>query len=146
MAMLLGLFIAWGVAVPYLTMHPFPVPPNPFTIAGVADYADFVWRKQVRFIGAGAIAVASVWTLIKLIGPVVGGVVSTLRASSASKGGAGDRTDTDMSPSWIGLIALACLGVIAYLLVRVPAADTACRRHDARWCSLPCRSCSSADF
>ncbi len=116
MAILLGVVIAWGIAVPYLTMHPFPVPQNPFTIADVSHYADFVWHNQVRFVGAGAIAVASVWTLIKLIGPVVGGVVSTLSASRASKGGAGDRTDTDMSPSWIGLVALACLGVIAYLL------------------------------
>jgi putative OPT family oligopeptide transporter len=116
MAILLGVVIAWGVAVPYLTMHPFPVPPNPFTIASVGDYANFVWAKQVRFVGAGAIAVASVWTLIKLIGPVVGGVVSTLSSSRANKGGVGDRTDTDMSPSWIGLVALACLGVIAYLL------------------------------
>jgi putative OPT family oligopeptide transporter len=116
MAILLGVFIAWGVAVPYLTLHPFPVPHNPFTIASVADYADFVWRKQVRFIGAGAIAVASVWTLIKLIGPVVSGVISTLSASRAAKGGAGARTDTDMSPGWIGLVALACLGVIGWLL------------------------------
>lgn len=116
MAMLLGLFIAWGVAVPWLTAHPFPVPSNPFTIEHFGDYADFIWRKQVRFIGAGAIAVASVWTLIKLIGPVVSGVMSTLSASRASKSGAGDLTDTDMSVSWIGLITLACLGVIAYLL------------------------------
>ncbi|HWA91746.1 MAG TPA: oligopeptide transporter, OPT family [Rhizomicrobium sp.] len=110
LAMLLGLLISWAAAVPYLTAL------APFADAGLADYTDHVWRSQVRFIGAGAIAVASVWTLIKLIGPVVGGVVSTLSASRAAKGGAGDRTDTDMSPGWIGLVALACLGVIAYLL------------------------------
>ena len=110
MAMLLGLIISWGAAVPYLTSL------STFTDANLADVTDHIWRTQVRFIGAGAIAVASVWTLIKLIGPVVGGVVSTLSASRASKGGTGDLTDTDMSPGWIGLIALACLGVIAYLL------------------------------
>ncbi|MBV9694816.1 MAG: oligopeptide transporter, OPT family, partial [Alphaproteobacteria bacterium] len=116
MAMLLGLFISWGVAVPYLTAHPFPVPHNPFTLADVDNYTDFIWRKHVRFIGAGAIAVASVWTLMKLIGPVVSGVVSTLSASRAAKGGKGERTDTDMSPGAIALIALACLAVIAWLL------------------------------
>jgi putative OPT family oligopeptide transporter len=116
MAMLLGLFIAWGAAVPWLTAHPFPIPHNPYTAADIDNYANFIWSKQVRFIGAGAIAVASVWTLIKLIGPVVGGVVSTLSASRASKAGAGDRTDTDMSSGWIGLVALACLAVIAWLL------------------------------
>ncbi|HEY8699124.1 MAG TPA: oligopeptide transporter, OPT family [Rhizomicrobium sp.] len=118
MAMLLGLSISWVAAVPYLTMHVYPTtPPNPFTIVSVADYTDFIWRKQVRFIGAGAIAVASVWTLLKLIGPVVSGVVSTLSASRAAKAGAGDLRDTDMSPLWIVAITLACLALIAYLLV-----------------------------
>ena len=115
-AMLLGLIISWGVAVPWLTAHPFPVPHNPFAATDIDNYANFIWAKQVRFIGAGAIAVASLWTLIKLIGPVVSGVVSTLSASRAARGGVGERTDTDMSPGWIGLVALACLGVIAYLL------------------------------
>ena len=117
-AMLLGLVIAWGVAVPWLTAHPFidPSHPNPFTLADLDSYTDFIWHKQVRFIGAGAIAVASVWTLMKLIGPVVSGVVSTLSASRKAKGGKGERTDTDMSPGWIGLITLACLGVIGWLL------------------------------
>jgi putative OPT family oligopeptide transporter len=116
MAMLFGLLIAWGAAVPFLAMHPFPVPHNPFTIAHVADYTDFIWRKQVRFIGAGAIAVASVWTLLKLIGPVVSGVISTLSAHQARKSGAGERTDTDLSPAWIGALTLACLVVIGWLL------------------------------
>ncbi|HXM00739.1 MAG TPA: oligopeptide transporter, OPT family, partial [Rhizomicrobium sp.] len=116
MAMLLGLFIAWGVAVPFLTAHPFPVPHNPFAPGAIDDYAGFIWAKQVRFIGAGAIAVASVWTLLKLIGPVVSGVISTLSASRAANGSTGDLTDTDISPRWIGLLALACLGVIAWLL------------------------------
>jgi putative OPT family oligopeptide transporter len=116
MAMLFGLLIAWVATVPYLAAHPFPVPHNPFTIAQVADYTDFIWRKQVRFIGAGAIAVASVWTLLKLIGPVISGVVSTLSANRARKGGAAERTDTDLSPAWIGAITLVCLAVIGWLL------------------------------
>jgi putative OPT family oligopeptide transporter len=111
MAMLVGLLIAWGGAVPYLTaMHPG---------AAGADFAHdaaTIWRTQVRFIGAGAIAVASVWTLLKLIGPVVSGVVSTLSASRARKEGTAALTDTDMSPGWIALIALGCLAVIAWLL------------------------------
>ena len=42
-----------------------------------------IWRTQVRFIGAGAIAVAAIYTLAKLAKPVVGGLVSTLAASRA---------------------------------------------------------------
>jgi putative OPT family oligopeptide transporter len=84
--------------------------------ADIAAYTDHIWRHDVRFIGAGAIAVASVWTLIKLIGPVVGGVVSTLSASRAAKPADGDMRDVDLSPGWIGLIALICLAVIGILL------------------------------
>jgi putative OPT family oligopeptide transporter len=110
MAMLFGLVISWGIAVPVLTSMHAPA-------AGVAfaDYVDGVWRHDVRFIGAGAIAVASVWTLLKLIGPVVSGVTSTLRASRATAGGTGDLRDTDLSPGTIALIAGICLVVIAYL-------------------------------
>ncbi len=111
MAMLLGLVIAWGGAVPYLTaLHP--------AAAGVdfAQHATTIWRTQVRFIGAGAIAVASVWTLLKLIGPVVSGVISTLSASRAAKTATNDTRDLDLSPGWIALITLACLLVIGVLL------------------------------
>jgi putative OPT family oligopeptide transporter len=109
--MLLGLVISWAGAVPILTaLHPAAAG------AVLADYTDHIWRSQVRFIGAGAIAVASVWTLLKLIGPVVSGVVSTMSASRARSAGTADRTDTDLSPGWIGLIAAGCLAVIAWLL------------------------------
>jgi putative OPT family oligopeptide transporter len=110
MAMLLGLLIAWTGALPFL-MHA-----HPFTDATMADITDHVWRTQVRFIGAGAIAVASVWTLLKLIGPVVSGVVSTLSANRARAAGTADPRDVDLAPMWILFIAIACLVVIGYLL------------------------------
>jgi putative OPT family oligopeptide transporter len=111
-AMLLGLIISWVGAVPILTsLHAAP--------AGVSftDYTQGVWVHQVRFIGAGCIAVAALWTLMKLAGPVVRGVIGTLSASRAAKEGGGDLRDTDMSPAWIGLFAVGCLIVIAYLLI-----------------------------
>jgi putative OPT family oligopeptide transporter len=110
LAMLLGLIISWVAAVPILTsLSPAPAG------ADIAAYTDHIWRSQVRFIGAGAIAVASVWTLIKLIGPVVGGVVATLSSSRAAKA-SGDKRDLDLSPGTIVLIALVCLAIIGYLL------------------------------
>jgi putative OPT family oligopeptide transporter len=110
--MLLGLLISWAGAVPILTaMH------TPAAGVAFADYVDGVWRHDVRFIGAGAIAVSSIWTLLKLVGPVVSGVTSTLSASRAAQAGTGDLRDTDLSPAIIGIIALACLVVIGGLLV-----------------------------
>lgn len=108
MAMLTGLVIAWGIAVPILTsMQP--------AAAGVAlaDHTDFIWRYQVRYIGAGAIAVAAVYTLARLAKPVVGGLVSTLAASKSAKE-RGD-LDRDLSPSWILVLTAACLVISAWL-------------------------------
>jgi putative OPT family oligopeptide transporter len=112
MAMLLGLLIAWGGALPILMLA------HPITDATFAAVAGSVWHSQVRFIGAGAIGVASVWTLLKLIGPVVSGVVSTMRANRARVAGTADLRDVDLSPAWIAVIALGCLVVIGYLLAQ----------------------------
>src|SRR4030095_10105112 len=72
-----------------------------------------IWRTQVRFIGAGAIAIAAIFTLAKLAKPVVGGLVSTL-ASSRVKGIRYDR-DRDLSPTWILALTAACLLVTGWL-------------------------------
>jgi len=107
-AMLGGLVIAWGVAVPILTsLHP--------AAAGVtlAANTDMLWSTQVRFIGAGTIGVAAIYTLFTLAKPVVGGLVSTLAASRAA--GAGDDRDRDIGPRWILLLTAGCLVVTAWL-------------------------------
>jgi putative OPT family oligopeptide transporter len=108
MAMLVGLVIAWAIAVPILTsMQP--------AAAGVAlaAHTTDIWRTQVRFIGAGAIAVASIYTLARLAKPVVGGLVSTLSASRSV--GAGDDRDRDLSPPWILALTAGCLVIAAWL-------------------------------
>src|SRR5689334_21191403 len=76
MAMLVGQIISWVIAVPILTsMQPPPAGMD------LAAHTATIWRTQVRFIGAGTIAVAAIYTLARLAKPVVGGLVSTLAAS-----------------------------------------------------------------
>jgi putative OPT family oligopeptide transporter len=79
----------------------------------LATHTLAIWRTQVRFIGAGAIGVAAIYTLSRLARPVVGGLASTLSASRA----AGTRLDTDrdLSPAWILALTVACLAVAAWL-------------------------------
>lgn len=114
MAMLTGLIIAWAVAVPILTsMQP--------AAEGVslAAHTLGIWRTQVRFIGAGAIAVAAIYTLARLAKPVVGGLVSTLASSKA--GAMQDEKDRDLAPMWIIVLTIACLvvsGWLAFTFVR----------------------------
>ena len=108
MAMLVGLVIAWAIAVPVLTlMQP--------AAAGVAlaAHTTTIWRTEVRFIGAGAIAVAAIYTLATLAKPVVGGLISTLAASRAAK--VADDRDRDLSPPWIIALTAACLVLAGWL-------------------------------
>src|SRR5215216_5811942 len=108
MAMLTGLIIAWAIAVPILTS----TQPAAEGVA-LAAHTTAIWRTQVRFIGAGAIAIAAIYTLARLAKPVVGGLVTTLAASRAT--GERDDRDRDLSPPWILILTAACLVVAAWL-------------------------------
>ena len=108
MAMLVGLLIAWVVAVPILTSLQPAV-----DAASLTSNTMTIWRTQVRFIGAGAIGVSAIFTLATLAKPVVAGLVSTLRASQAVA--TGDDRDRDIAPRWIIGITVACLAVTAWL-------------------------------
>ncbi len=105
LAMLVGLLITWAGIVPIMTAG---------LQGDIADLADHAFRNQARFIGAGVIGVAAIWSLVKLVKPVFDGMVATARASAAAKTGALE--DRDLSPGVIGLISLACLAAIGWLL------------------------------
>jgi putative OPT family oligopeptide transporter len=108
MAMLVGQVISWVIAVPILTAM------QPATAGqALADHTIAIWRTQVRFIGAGVIAVAAVYTLARLTKPVVGGLVSTLAASRVAA--TADDRDRDISPPWIYALTVVCLLITAWL-------------------------------
>ncbi|MEO6199127.1 MAG: oligopeptide transporter, OPT family, partial [Sphingomicrobium sp.] len=113
-AMLAGLIISWFVLVPWQT-----------GLAGLASAADLetlvsaTFRAKVRFIGAGTIGVAAIWTLLKIIGPIIKGVTSALTASRARKAGGQDSlelTDRDIPIGIIGITILGSLIPIGLLL------------------------------
>jgi len=81
-AMFIGVLISWLGAVPILTaLHP---PPDGTDL--IAYASGDIWRKQVRLIGAGAIAVIAIWTLINLAKPMWNGIKASIAAMSASRG------------------------------------------------------------
>src|SRR5688500_10839290 len=108
MAMLVGQVISWLIALPILTAM------NPVTAGESLDVHTLaIWRTQVRFIGAGVIGLAAIYTRARLAKPVVGGLVSTLAASRAVK--TDDDRDRDMSPTWIYALTTVCLIISGWL-------------------------------
>lgn len=105
MAMLAGLIIAWGVATPILSAG---LPGD------VAEIAQTVWRTKVRFIGAGTIGAAAIWSLLKLVGPVASGIAATARAGAAAR--TGESNDRDLSLGLIAALSAGCLLMIGWLL------------------------------
>jgi putative OPT family oligopeptide transporter len=101
LALFLGLFIAWGVAVPILTA----IGPAPAGDPGLA--ADAIWSEKVRLIGAGIIASGGIWTVITLIRPLINSVRLALKASSSGAPG----EDRDIPIAWVGG-AVAILSVL----------------------------------
>jgi len=104
LAMLAGLVIAWGGLVPFLSLGK-PIGDD------IMASALSVWKSDVRFIGAGVIGVAALWTLGTLAKPVWSGLMSAIAASDhkrMSEGGL-PRTDRDIPVTLVGIITLGTL-------------------------------------
>ncbi|MGO1948172.1 MAG: OPT family oligopeptide transporter [Mycobacteriaceae bacterium] len=80
-AMIVGLVISFGVLLPVFTSGDLP------GTGDISEIVDSTFSGDVRFVGAGAMAIAAIWTLIKIIGPVVRGITASLAASRARKEG-----------------------------------------------------------
>ena len=111
-AMFVGAIIGWVWGVPHFSaLHP---------AAGDAGaLAGTTWSHYVRFVGAGAIAVSAIWTLIKLVKPVIGGIRGAMASSKARKTGKGDsmaRTEHDIPVDQVGIVSLLCILPIGWLL------------------------------
>lgn len=109
-AVLLGMFFSWGIAVPYFTSTT-PMPEH----ASMIDFAINLWVTKVRYIGAGAIAVAAIWTLITLFKPMLEGMKLSFQAFSSSSDSAQtqERVNQDLSPKTMLLIVFATLIILA---------------------------------
>ena len=112
-AMLIGAFIGWGWGVPH-----FSAMAGDVTTAAVT-LAQKTWSTKVRFVGAGAIGVSAIWTLLKLVKPVARGLTSAMAASRARKAGKADTlpiTERDIPIGIVGVVTLVCMLPIGWLL------------------------------
>ncbi len=112
-AMLIGALIGWGWGVPHYSglAHDFTTP--------LAALARSAWTGKVRYVGAGAIGISAIWTLLKLAKPLISGLASAMAASRARKAGKADTlpiTERDIPIGIVGVVTLVCMLPIGWLL------------------------------
>ena len=110
-AMLVGALISWVWGVPYFTLlHP--------AAGAAADVAQMAAKDYIRYVGAGAIGVAAIWTLATLIRPVLAGLAGAMAASRVRKAGQAHtlpRTEQDIPIGMVALVSLLCLLPVVWL-------------------------------
>ena len=105
-AMIVGLVISYFVLLPTLTW-------GDVAGADVADVVSSTFSQDVRFVGAGAIAIAAIWTLLKIIGPIARGIRAAAVSSRARRGG--DQVELVERDLPIGIVG----GTIAVSLIPI---------------------------
>ncbi|MBN9589885.1 MAG: oligopeptide transporter, OPT family [Alphaproteobacteria bacterium 64-11] len=112
-AMALGIAIGWLGAVPILaSMTP--------QHAALGDFVTNVWSSQVRYVGAGAMGVAAIWSLLRTLRPILSGLAHVARARAVQLD-PGDHTDRDISFSWVIALSVAAVALAAALTWRFAA-------------------------
>jgi putative OPT family oligopeptide transporter len=115
-AMALGLAIGWAGLIPLLTAE------QPMAGADLESWVGAVFRQEVRFFGAGVMGVAAIWTLIRIAGPVLGGIRSAFAAQRARNAGRPlALEERDLPITAVSLVTLGLLAPIGWLLWSVLA-------------------------
>ena len=120
LAMLAGILTGFVILLPYYTSVGAP--------SGVelADFVNTTFREKVRFVGAGAIGVAAVWTLLKVIGPIFKGIAGALASSRARRAGGAESvplTERDIPITIVGGVIVLSMLPIGLLLTAFGTAE-----------------------
>src|SRR5205085_9539113 len=84
------------------------------------------FRQKARMIGAGTIGVAAIWTLLRIIGPIIAGIRGALAANRERKAGRGEAlplTERDIPIGIVTatiLISMIPIGLLLYAFADTP--------------------------
>ncbi|WP_153505619.1 OPT family oligopeptide transporter [Cumulibacter manganitolerans] len=107
-AMIVGVVISFGILLPIRTAGAGG--PLEETVASI-------FSSDVRFVGAGAIAVAAVWTLVKIGRPIVRGIKEAAVSARARRTGTTvEVTERDIPIHIVGVVIVASMLPIGLLL------------------------------
>lgn len=115
LSIFIGVVVGWVVLLPALSMH--------FASSGATayDHAMDLWSNHLRFVGVGTMLVGGLWTMIRLVKPIISGLSAsfqTFRQRSASH--VIERTNHDIPIFWVVLgivfFSICVLGCVMYVI------------------------------
>ena len=121
-AMFVGLLISWAYLVPHYTSLAGAIPAG----TSLDDFIGDIFVHKVRFIGAGTIGVAAIWTLLRIIGPIIAGVSGAIAANRERKAGRGETlplTERDIPIGLVGatiLLSMIPIGLLLHAFASTP--------------------------
>ena len=104
-AMFVGLLISWAYLVPHYTSLAGAIPVG----SSLDDFIGDIFVHKVRFIGAGTIGIAAIWTLLRIIGPIIAGIRGALAAGRERKAGRGESLPITERDIPIGIVTVTIL-------------------------------------
>lgn len=115
-AMFVGLIIGWGALVPIMSWGKVGAGSD------VATVVDNTFTQDVRFVGAGAMAIAAIWALVKIIGPIVRGIKDAMVSAKARRAGQSVELQEQDLPitivaGWI-LVSMVPIGVLLWMFLQ----------------------------
>ena len=98
-----GGLISWAIAIPiYTAINGFEGEP--------LKAAWTIWNSKIRYLGVGAMVVGGVWSLVKLLNPLITGVKASIDSiRQKSKGKELQRMERDIPINYVGMALLAML-------------------------------------
>jgi putative OPT family oligopeptide transporter len=121
-----GLAMLAGIIIGYIVLLPIYTAGGPPAGTELADFVGGIFRDRVRFVGAGAIGVAAVWTLLKVIGPIARGIVAAMASTRARRAGGQDSvelTERDIPITIVGAVIVLSMLPIGLLLYAFASAE-----------------------
>ena len=112
-----GIAMLVGVVISYFILLPIFTTGDITGTTALADVVDTTFSDDIRFIGVGTMAIAAIWTLLKIAAPIAVGIRQSLASSRARKSGSAvDVTERDIPFPYVATTIVAFMVPIALLL------------------------------
>ena len=112
-----GIAMLVGVVISYFILLPIFTTGDITGATALADVVDTTFSDDIRFIGVGTMAIAAIWTLLKIAAPIAVGIRQSLASSRARKSGSTvDVTERDIPFPYVATTIVAFMVPIALLL------------------------------